>query len=98
MVRACEVARNLSGKLKCVSDDSTIAALVQYGLPEELARDYISCGCHCPMVPAVNQISAGVIFNYPLMLELALNNGVHRQSGLQLGPRTGDPAEFFQSG
>ena len=94
VVRACEVARNLSGKLKFVSDDSTIAALVQFGLPEELARDYISCGCHCPMVPAVNQISAGVIFNYPLMLELALNNGVHRQSGLQLGPRTGDPAEF----
>ena len=94
VVRACEVARNLSGKLKFVSDDSTIAALVQFGLPEQLARDYISCGCHCPMVPAVNQISAGVIFNYPLILELALNNGVHRQSGRQLGPRTGDPGSF----
>lgn len=92
--RACEVARNLSGKLKFVSDDSTIAALVQFGLPERAARDYISCGCHCPMVPAVNQISAGVIFNYPLMLELALNNGVHRQTGLQLGPKTGDAAQF----
>lgn len=92
--RACEVARNLSGKLKFVSDDSTIAALVQFGLPERAARDYISCGCHCPMVPAVNQISAGVIFNYPLMLELALNNGVHRQTGLQLGPKTGDASQF----
>lgn len=92
--RACEVARNLSGKLKFVSDDSTIAALVQFGLPERAARDYISCGCHCPMVPAVNQISAGVIFNYPLMLELALNNGIHRQSGRQLGPRTGDASQF----
>lgn len=92
--RACEVARNLSGKLKFVSDDSTIAALVQFGLPERVARDYISCGCHCPMVPAVNQISAGVIFNYPLMLELALNNGIHRQSGRQLGPRTGDASQF----
>lgn len=92
--RACEVARNLSGKLKFVSDDSTIAALVQFGLPERVARDYISCGCHCPMVPAVNQISAGIIFNYPLMLELALNNGIHRQSGRQLGPRTGDASRF----
>ena len=92
--RACEVARNLSGKLKFVSDESTVAALVQFGLPEHLARDYISCGCHCPMVPAVNQISSGVIFNYPLMLELALNNGVHRQTGRQLGPQTGDPAGF----
>lgn len=92
--RACEVARNLSGKLKFVSDDSTIAALVQFGLPERAARDYISCGCHCPMVPAVNQISAGIIFNYPLMLELALNNGIHRQSGRQLGPRTGDASRF----
>ena len=68
--------------------------MTQFGLPKELARDYISCGCHCPMVPAVNQISAGVIFNYPLMLELALNNGVHRQSGRQLGPETGPAAEF----
>lgn len=92
--RACEVARNLSGKLKFVSDDSTIAALVQFGLPERAARDYISCGCHCPMVPAVNQISAGIIFNYPLMLELALNNGIHRQSGRQLGPRIGDASRF----
>lgn len=92
--RACEVARNLGGKLKFVSDTSTIAALVHYGIPEELARDYISCGCHCPMVPAVNQISSGVIFNYPLMLELALNDGVHRLTGRQIGPHTGDPRRF----
>ncbi len=92
--RACEVARNLGGKLKFVSDRSTIAALCEFGLPEELAREYISCGCHCPMVPAVNQISSGVIFNYPLMLELALNNGVHRQTGKQIGPATGDPRCF----
>lgn len=92
--RACEVARNLNGKLKFVSDDSTIGALCQYGLPLEVARDYISCGCHCPMVPAVNQISSGVIFNYPLMLELALNNGVHRLTGKQIGPETGDPRKF----
>lgn len=92
--RACEVARNLNGKLKFVSDTSTISALCAYGLPLNLARDYISCGCHCPMVPAVNQISSGVIFNYPLMLELALNNGVHRLSGRQIGPRTGDPSVF----
>lgn len=92
--RACEVARNLNGKLKFVSDHSTIAALRRYGLPLELARDYISCGCHCPMVPAVNQISSGVIFNYPLMLELALNNGVHRLTGKRIGVPVGDPRQF----
>lgn len=94
VTRACEVAKNLNGKLKFVSDTSTISALVEFGIPLPLARDYISCGCHCPMVPAETLLNGGVIFNFPLMLELALNNGVHRQSGRQIGPATGDPASF----
>jgi formate C-acetyltransferase len=32
--------------------------------------------------------------NVPMMLELALNNGVSRPTGKQVGPRTGDPRKF----
>ena len=33
--------------------------------------------------------------NLPLMLELALNNGVSRQTGEQLGSPLGDPRKFI---
>jgi formate C-acetyltransferase len=36
----------------------------------------------------------GGIISLPGILELALNNGVHRVSGLQLGAKTGDAKEF----
>ncbi|MCL2493377.1 MAG: glycyl radical protein, partial [Clostridiales bacterium] len=36
----------------------------------------------------------GTLINCPLCLELALNDGVRRMDGLQLGPKTGDPRKF----
>lgn len=92
--RASEVARNLRGKLKFVNDHITISALVNDGIPIEQARDYISTGCHNPTIPAVTHDIGGVTFNYAFPLELALNNGVSRMTGQQLGPKTGDPRTF----
>jgi len=37
---------------------------------------------------------SGVIFNWPLMLEFALNDGKRRLTGDQIGPHTGDPRQF----
>ncbi|MGI5971648.1 MAG: glycyl radical protein [Oscillospiraceae bacterium] len=94
VIRACEVAHNLKGKLKFVSDETTIAALNYTGIPVEEAREYVSTGCHNPAIPALSHDTGGESFNTPLMVELALNNGVSRISGEQLGPRTGDPRDF----
>lgn len=94
LTAACEVAKNLCGKLKFVSDSSTIAALTRFKIPMDKARNYVSCACHKPIVPAFNHNMCGVIFNYPLALELALNNGVHKLSGLRIGPETGNAADF----
>lgn len=94
VLRACEVARNLRGKLKFVGDESTIPAMLQLGVPIERARDYISTGCHNPMIPAFSHNVSAVVFNYALIVELTLTNGILRKTGQQIGPRTGDPRDF----
>ncbi len=94
LMKACEVARLLRGKLKFVSDETTIQQLLTDGKPVELARNYIISGCNTPTVPGYSHDIAGQMFNLPLMLELALNNGVSRVTGEQVGPKTGDPKKF----
>jgi formate C-acetyltransferase len=94
LMRACEVAKLLRGKLKFISDDTVIQQLLTNGLPLESARDYILTGCNCPVVPGRSIDLSGVSFNLPLMLELALNNGASRLTGEQIGPKTGDPRAF----
>ena len=94
VIRACEVAKNLHGKMKFVSDETTIASLLDLGIPLTYARRYISTGCHNPGIPGYAHMNSAVIFNYPLMLELALNDGKRRLTGEQIGPHTGDPRKF----
>ena len=94
VVRAVEVAKKLHGKLKFVSDTSTIQSILYLGLPLKYARDYISTGCHNPGIPGIAHFNGGTMFHYPMMLELALNNGVRRLTGMRVGPETGDPRKF----
>jgi pyruvate formate-lyase/glycerol dehydratase family glycyl radical enzyme len=94
LMKACKVARLLRGKLKFVSDDTAIQQLISDGKPVEYARDYIVTGCNTPTVPARSLDLPGAVVNLPLMLELALNNGVSRLTGEQMGPKTGDPRKF----
>ena len=94
VIRACEVARNLHGKLKFVSDDTTIESLLQMGTPLEDARDYVSVGCHNPTVPYRAHDPNGNVVNCGLMLEFTMTNGIYRQTGEQLGAKSGDPRTF----
>lgn len=94
VLKACEVAKTLRGKLKFMSDETCIQQLVDDGHPIEWARDYIITGCNSPSVPGRSFDVAGGMFNVALMLDLALNNGRARVSGEQIGPQTGDPREF----
>ncbi len=98
LMKACEVAKLLRGKLKFLSDETTIQQLLTDGKPIEFARDYIIAGCNTPTVPGRSQDIAGQMFNLPLMLELALNNGVSRITGRLIGTRTGDPRKFKSYG
>jgi formate C-acetyltransferase len=92
--KAVEVAHSLRGKLKFVSDETIIQQLMVDGKPLEMARSYIIDGCDTPSVAGESQDIPGALLNLPMMLELALNNGVSRLSGQQIGPKTGDPRKF----
>ena len=94
VLKACEVAKALRGKLKFMSDETCIQQLLEDGHPLEWARDYIITGCNSPSVPGRSFDGAGGMFNVALMLDLALNNGKARLSGQQIGPETGNPREF----
>ena len=94
VLRAVEVLKTLKGKFKFVNDEMTIRQLMKDGKPPEDSRDYIMAGCVTPTIPGFSHDIPGGPLNLPLMLELALNNGVFRRTGEQIGPKTGDPRKF----
>jgi len=94
LMRACDIARKMKGKIKFVSDETIVKQLLKDGKPIEYARDYAITGCFIRTVPGISFDPGGDFINLPLMLELALNNGVSRLTGEQLGPNTGDPRKF----
>ena len=94
LMRACDIARKMKGKIKFVSDETIVKQLLSNGKPIEFARDYAITGCFIHTVPGISFDPGGDFINLPLMLELALNNGVSRLTGEQLGPKTGDPRKF----
>ena len=94
LLRACETAKKLKGKLKFICDETAIQELIYDGKPLEYARDYIVSGCALPTIPGYSFDLIGGQYNLPLMLEFALNDGKSRISGKQIGLKTGDPKTF----
>jgi pyruvate formate-lyase/glycerol dehydratase family glycyl radical enzyme len=94
LIKALEVAKKCRGKLKFVGDDASIQKLLNQGFTLEDARDYTVVGCAELTVPGKSNMPPVAYLILPLCLELALNNGVGVLSGKQVGPRTGNPAEF----
>jgi len=94
VIKACEVAHELKGKVKFLSDETVIQQMVTDGKPLEYARNYGITGCNSPTVPGYSLDVPGGMVNMPLLLELALNNGVSRVLKEQIGPKTGDPRKF----
>ncbi len=76
-------------------DDVTIRMLLSRGIGLADARDYCLMGCVEPYVQGkLSRWSSAVYTNFPIAIELALTDGVHRATGQQLGPHTGDPSGF----
>jgi pyruvate formate-lyase/glycerol dehydratase family glycyl radical enzyme len=94
LIEAAEVAKSVRGKIKFLSDDTAIQQLLNDGKPIKLARDYVVVGCFNPAVPVHSYDTTATMMCPAVMLELALNNGVSRLTGEQLGPQTGDPRKF----
>jgi choline trimethylamine-lyase len=93
--RVCEVVKNGGGMPALVNDDIIIPALVNKGIREEDARDYVIIGCVEISVPRKTFGSTdAALMSLPICLEMALNNGRSPVIGEEIGPKTGDAGEF----
>jgi len=94
MMRAVEIASTGRTKPEFFNDAVGIPTLLSTGVPLEEARDYGISGCVEAVPPHANGMTNAAMSNIAKALELALNDGVCRLSGKQIGPRTGDPKAF----
>ena len=77
------------------NDDCFIPALIDHGIDPADVRDYAPIGCIELTIPGkTNPHAVSGWFHLTKCLELALFNGVDPRSGRQLGPRTGEFADF----
>ncbi|HJX03912.1 MAG TPA: pyruvate formate lyase family protein, partial [Dehalococcoidia bacterium] len=88
LIKACEIAKLVRGKIKFVSDETISQQLLNDGKPIDFARDYAIAGCFIRTVPGRSHDPGGDFLNLPIMLEFALNNGKSRITGEQIGPQT----------
>ncbi len=92
--QACKVIRRGHGFPSVFNADQVVAEMLRQGKTLDDARAAGTSGC----------VEAGVFgreayiltgyFNLPKLLELALNRGLDPRTGTQLGPCTGDPAQW----
>ena len=77
------------------NDECFIPALSEHGVALEDARDYAPIGCIELTIPGrASPHAVSGWFNSAKCLELALFNGLDPRRGVQVGPRSGEFAEF----
>ncbi|MCF7929212.1 MAG: glycyl radical protein [Spirochaetales bacterium] len=94
LMRAAEISATGRTKPEFFNDGVGIPTLLSTGVSLEDARDYGISGCVEAVPPHANGMTNAAMSNIAKALELALNNGVSRLSGKQIGPKTGDPGSF----
>lgn len=77
-----------------VSDKSYIQGLLDQGVPADEAWNYALAGCLDLNLPGKSRINALGMFVVPKVLDIMMHNGVMRETGEQLGPRTGEMKDF----
>jgi formate C-acetyltransferase len=91
---ACRVIRKGYGYPSVFNADESVMEMVRVGKSVEDAREGGCSGCiETGAFGKEAYILTGYL-NVPKVLELALNDGRDPLTGLQVGPRTGDPAAF----
>jgi pyruvate-formate lyase len=93
--RVADLVRKGHNSFVLMNDVPAIEGMVKQGKTVEDARTYLPIGCY---EPAVDGKEAGCTMNIVVSLakaaELALHDGLDPTSGVQFGPRTGDPQTF----
>lgn len=91
--RAVDVARKGNGVPGLFNDEPTVKSLVNHGFPLEEARNYGIVGCVEPSFPGKSFFSTdAALFNLPLCLILAINQGRRLKSRRRIGAKTPPPA------
>lgn len=94
LLRCCELLRQGMGMPAMFNADALVLGMVNRGKTLEDARASSLNGCVACFCDGKDRMASTGYFNLAKCLELALNDGVDRLTGEQLGPRTGDPARF----
>lgn len=94
LYRACQLATSVRGKIKFLCDDTVYKQQMNLGRTYDMAREYAGTGCFIHTIPGKSHDPGTDAQNLPMMLELALNNGVARLSRKKIGAETGDPRNF----
>jgi formate C-acetyltransferase len=92
--KAVQLSSTGRTKPQFFNDTVALQSLLSLGVPLKDARDYSISGCVEAVPPHTNGMTNASMSNIAKALELALNDGVCRLSGKQIGPKTGDPREF----
>ena len=93
--RVAEVARKGYAVPALFGDEAAIASLKAHNYPLEEARDYAVVGCVELALPGKSFFSTDAgLFNLPLCLELALNQGRRFKRRRRIGIATPEPASF----
>lgn len=92
--KACEISRKGWGQPAFYNTESIVQELLNAGKSLADARQGGASGCvETGAFGREAYILTGYL-NLPKILELTLNNGFDKQSGRQLGPKTGEVSEF----
>ena len=94
MVEALKVVRTGIGMPAFISEDSYAGFLVNEGIDPAEAREFAIAGCMDIMLPGRSRNQAFGMLITPMILLLAINDGVDPKTGEQLGPRTGRLSDF----
>ena len=92
-----EIAATLScgaGHPAVFNDEVIVPGLLEYGFPAEVARNYAQVGCVETFIPGQSAPWTDSYLNLAKCLELALNDGRDRLTGIVIGPATGQAGQF----
>jgi pyruvate-formate lyase len=92
--RAGKIIRTGFGQPSIFNTDVIVQELVRQGKSVVDARNGGSSGCVEVGAFGKENYNLTGYFNMPKVLEITLNNGVDPRTGKQIGPQTGDPAQF----
>ncbi|MDR0874872.1 MAG: hypothetical protein LBN12_01535 [Clostridiales Family XIII bacterium] len=94
LMKAVRLAILVKGKIKFVGDDVAILQMLNAGKTVDDARKFALTACFLHTLPGISHDVGADFWSAPMMLELALNNGVTRLGGKKIGAETGDPRNF----